>query len=49
MKTYGKKCIVVLMALIIALGAVMTITGCKKSTPTAEEPPASQPDANTPK
>jgi len=46
MKTYGKKCIVVLVALIIALGAVMTITGCKKSTPPAE-PPAKQADVNT--
>jgi predicted small lipoprotein YifL len=48
MKTYGKKCIVVLVALIIALGAVMTITGCKKSAPAAN-PPAKKTDANTTK
>jgi hypothetical protein len=40
------KCIMVLVALVIALGAVTTITGCKKSEPPAE-PPASQPDVNT--
>jgi hypothetical protein len=38
MKNYGKKCVVVLAALVIALGVVMTITGCKKSTPPAEPP-----------
>ena len=40
MKNYGKKCVVVLVALVIALGAVMTITGCKakKSTPAAKPP-----------
>jgi hypothetical protein len=47
MKNCGKKCIVVLVALVIALGAVMTITGCKKSTPPAE-PPAKETDVNTP-
>jgi hypothetical protein len=42
MKTWGKKCVLVLVALVIALGAVTTITGCKakKSTP----PPAEQPE-----
>jgi hypothetical protein len=29
MKTWGKKCILVLVALVIALGSVTTITGCK--------------------
>jgi flagellar basal body-associated protein FliL len=50
MKTYGKKCIVVLVALVIALGAVMTITGCKskKSTPAAE-PPAKKAEEKTTK
>jgi hypothetical protein len=39
MKTYGKKCIVVLVALVIALGVVMTITGCnEKSTTPAKAP-----------
>ncbi len=44
------KCVVVLVALVIALGTVMTITGCKskKSAPAAE-PPAKQADANTTK
>ncbi len=47
MKDSVKKCVMVLAVLAIALGVVMTITGCKKSTPPAE-PPASQPDTNTP-
>jgi flagellar basal body-associated protein FliL len=40
MKNCGKKCVVVLAALVIALGAVMTITGCctKKSTAPAKAP-----------
>ena len=40
MKNCGKKCVVVLVALVIALGAVMAITGCeaKKSTAPAKAP-----------
>jgi len=43
------KYVVVLVALVIALGALMTITGCKKSAPPAAPAaaPASQPDVNT--
>jgi flagellar basal body-associated protein FliL len=50
MKNCGKKYIVVLAALVIALGALMTMTGCKskKSAPAAESP-AKQADANTAK
>jgi flagellar basal body-associated protein FliL len=40
MKNCGKKCIVVLVALVIALGAVMAIMGCeaKKCTAPAKAP-----------
>ncbi|MCJ7728576.1 MAG: hypothetical protein MUO27_01660 [Sedimentisphaerales bacterium] len=36
MKTWGKKCILVLVALVIALGSVTTIMGCKAKK--SEEP-----------
>jgi hypothetical protein len=34
MKNCGKKCVVVLVALVIALGVVMTITGCESKSTT---------------
>jgi flagellar basal body-associated protein FliL len=50
MKTYGKKCVVILVALVIALGAVTTITGCKsKKSTTPANPPAKKADEKTTK
>jgi hypothetical protein len=44
------KCIVVLIALVIALGAVMTITGCKsKKTTPAAKPAAKKAEEKTTK
>jgi hypothetical protein len=45
MKTWGKKCIMVLSALVIAFGTMTMITSCKKSE--APKTPAAK-DANMP-
>jgi len=43
MKNFGKKCVLALAAMVIALGSVTMVTGCKKSEPSSP-PPA--PEAN---
>jgi hypothetical protein len=40
MKTWGKKCVMVLLALVIALGSVTAISGCKAKKSTAPAAPA---------
>lgn len=45
MKNFGKKCVLAVAAIVIALGSATMITGCKKSEPTAATP---APDTNVP-
>jgi hypothetical protein len=45
MKSFGKKCILVVTALIIALGSASMLSGCKKKSAAPAETPKKAPAA----